>query len=227
MPTDAGEPEDGEREAAIEPWKKIACASMNVPMKRKMRGSANGANASFAGATRSTTAAATPRNAVIAMGIASLTQRTTTAARTAGEAVRGRLERERREPDGGEGERRPEESEEQTGPPALLAHALGSGASARTGRPGSTPAHGSPVADHGRAVHQHVTDALGGLHRLLVRRTVVDRCRVEDRDVGVGADREAAPSGAWRVRKPARRSAGMSDVFRSASMSPIVPRSRT
>ena len=65
------------------PWKKIACASMKVPMNRKMSGSANGANASLAGATPSTTAAATPRNAVIAIGIASVTHRTTTAASTA------------------------------------------------------------------------------------------------------------------------------------------------
>ena len=52
-------------------------------MNTKISGSANGANACVAGATPSTTAAATPRNAVIAIGIASVTQRTTTAASTA------------------------------------------------------------------------------------------------------------------------------------------------
>src|SRR5262245_47857166 len=56
---------------------------MNVPMNRKMSGSPNGANATAAGATPHMTAAATPRNAVTAMGMASVTHKTTTAARIA------------------------------------------------------------------------------------------------------------------------------------------------
>src|SRR5215470_15392269 len=52
-------------------------------MKRKIRGSAKEAKATDAGAMPSTTVAATPRNAVITIGIASVIQRITTVARTA------------------------------------------------------------------------------------------------------------------------------------------------
>ncbi len=45
-------------------WRKIARAMMNEPMKRNISGSANGANTSLAGATRSTTHAAAPSSAV-------------------------------------------------------------------------------------------------------------------------------------------------------------------
>ena len=34
------------------PWTNIACASMKLPMNRKMIGSANGASAAWAGATQ-------------------------------------------------------------------------------------------------------------------------------------------------------------------------------
>ena len=61
----------------------IALARMNAPIKRNISGSANGANTSLAGATRSTTAAAAPSIAVTGMGSASVTQSTTTAARIA------------------------------------------------------------------------------------------------------------------------------------------------
>ena len=52
-------------------------------MKRNIKGSANGANTSFAGATRSTTHAAAPSSAVTGSGSASVIQSTTTAAITA------------------------------------------------------------------------------------------------------------------------------------------------
>jgi hypothetical protein len=61
-----------------------------------------------------------------------------------GEAVRGLLERERGRPDGGERERRAEEAQELAGAPGLVAHAPGSVGSARTGRPGSAPPTGAP-----------------------------------------------------------------------------------
>jgi hypothetical protein len=77
MVADAAQSENREREAAVEP------VQDDRPTKTKMSGSANGAKASFAGATRSTTAAATPSKAVIAIGIASVTQSTTTATNTA------------------------------------------------------------------------------------------------------------------------------------------------
>ncbi len=49
-------------------------------MKRKMSGSANGRNTSFAGATPKTTHAAAPSSAVTASGRASVNQSTITAA---------------------------------------------------------------------------------------------------------------------------------------------------
>ena len=70
------------------PCKKIARARMNAPMKRNISGSANGANASRAGATPSATAAATPSSAVTGSGIASVTHSTTTAADDGREPMR-------------------------------------------------------------------------------------------------------------------------------------------
>ncbi len=60
------------------PWTNIASARMKLPMNRKMIGSANGASAARASATRSTTARTGPSTAVAAMGSASETQSTTT-----------------------------------------------------------------------------------------------------------------------------------------------------
>ena len=65
------------------PWTNIASASMKLPMNRKMMGSAKGANAVRAGATRSTTASTGPISAVTASGSASVIQRTTIIARMA------------------------------------------------------------------------------------------------------------------------------------------------
>ena len=64
-------------------WRKMPRERMNAPMKRKISGSAKGANTSFAGATPSTTHAAAPSSAVADSGSASLTQSTTTAPSTA------------------------------------------------------------------------------------------------------------------------------------------------
>src|SRR5829696_7099185 len=64
-------------------WRKIARAIMNDPMKRNIKGSAKGANTSFAGATFSTTQAAAPTSAVTGSGSASVIHRSTTAAITA------------------------------------------------------------------------------------------------------------------------------------------------
>ena len=61
----------------------MASASMKLPMNRKMIGSANEASARRAVATWKTTASAGPSSAVTAIGSASLTQSTTTAAITA------------------------------------------------------------------------------------------------------------------------------------------------
>ena len=47
-------------------------------MKRKISGSANGRNTSFAGATPATTQATAPKSAVTASGSASVTQSTIT-----------------------------------------------------------------------------------------------------------------------------------------------------
>ena len=71
------------------PWKKMARARMNDPMKRNMIGSAKGANAWAAGATPNTTASDTPSRAVMVMGTASLIHSTTTAPRIAASRCAG------------------------------------------------------------------------------------------------------------------------------------------
>lgn len=62
-------------------WTRIASASMNEPMKRKMSGSAKGRNTSRTGATPATVQATAPANAVTGKGRISVTQATTTAER--------------------------------------------------------------------------------------------------------------------------------------------------
>src|SRR5215207_9478068 len=64
-------------------WRKMARAIMNDPMKRNIKGSAKGANTSFAGATLRTTHAAAPTSAVTGSGSASVIHSSTTAAITA------------------------------------------------------------------------------------------------------------------------------------------------
>ena len=56
---------------------------MKLPMKRKMIGSANGANAADAGATPSSTTSVGPTSAVTDSGSASVIQKTTMRARIA------------------------------------------------------------------------------------------------------------------------------------------------
>ena len=68
------------------PWSRIASARRNEPISRKINGSANGANTTWAGATPATTQATAPTSAVTARGRASVIHRTTTATTIAASA---------------------------------------------------------------------------------------------------------------------------------------------
>ena len=82
----AGSPSTENASRRSRPWTRIASASMNEPMNRKMSGSAKGRKTSFAGATPAMTQATTPASAVTGSGSASVTHNTTTPAR-----IRARL----------------------------------------------------------------------------------------------------------------------------------------
>ena len=144
MPADAGEPQDGEREAAIEAVEEDRLRQHERADEEEDEGIGEGRERLVRGGDVQRHRAGDAEERRHRHGDRLAHPEDDDGCEDGREAVRGRLERERRDPDGQEGERRAEEPEELTGSPALLAHALGSAASARTGRPGSAPFIGAP-----------------------------------------------------------------------------------
>ena len=90
---------------------------------------------------------------------------------------------------------------------------------------------GARIARPGRAVvtlplstttwptDDHVRNARRGNRRVFVRRSIDDGGRIEDRQVGVGADARRGPSSPSPGTRASRRCAGSSVIWRSASIS--------